>query len=171
MTLLMFTACGGESSTGSLEAVIDPEGATSGFGDFTTGRDKSFGIFVCSVGGAVELNDIEPISQEGGVEFLGAMIYTSADQFVGAATGYPADGLDENKLEPLEGATVDIECDEPDGDERVQILVGAERTSIRGGMIEGIRVSTSDGDVDIDYTILLCGDELEYCEFLNEDSA
>ena len=162
---MVLSACGDDGG-GTLQAIIEPEGETAGFGDFTTGRDKSFGIFVCSNEGAVELESIEVIETEGDIEFLGAMVYTSPDMFVGATHGYPPDGLDVARTEPLEGAVVDSDCDDPDGDDRVQLLVGAERTSTGGGVIDGLLVQTSGGELEIPFIILLCGDELEWCEVL-----
>lgn len=159
-------ACQGDTGQGTLEAIIDEEGETAGFGDFSTGRDKSFGIYICAAGGSVELESIEPMHTEGDIEFLGALIYTSPDMFVGAAHGYPPDGLDLSRTEPLEGATVDIDCDSPSGDERVQLLIGAERTGAGGGVVDGLRVETSGGAVEIPFIVLLCGDRFEYCEAL-----
>lgn len=103
---LVVSACSTDSFSGSLEAVIDPARETTGFGNFSDGSDKSFGIFVCSKGGAVELVSIEPIALDGDIEFLGAMIYKSPDMFVGAADGYPTDGLDPALLESQEGQSL-----------------------------------------------------------------
>lgn len=158
--------CQSGGGDGTLEAIIDDAGETAGFGDFSRGRDKSFGIYVCSAGGSVELESIEPMHTEGDIEFLGAMVYTSPDMFVGAAHGYPTDGLDLSRTEPLEGAVVDTSCDSPGGDERVQLLIGAERTAAGGGVIDGLRVETSGGTLEIPFIILLCGDRFEYCEAL-----
>jgi hypothetical protein len=45
------------------------------------------------------------------------------------------------------------------------VLIGANRVGPSGGSIEGIRIIHSDGFLEItDYTIILCGDDLEYCE-------
>ena len=162
---IMLIGCSDGANDGTLEAIVEDEGETVGFGNFSLGPDKSFGVFVCS-DGAAEIQAVEPITTEGNVEFLGAMIYTSQDQFVGAAHGYPTDGLDQDKLEPAEGAIVDIGCDSPDGEERVQLVLGAERTGAGGGVVDGIRVQTVGGDLEIPFTILLCGDNLEYCEVL-----
>ncbi len=166
---LVTTGCTDSQFDGTLIAVVDPQGETSGFGDFTTGSDKSFGIFVCAADGAVQLNSIDAESIEGDAELLGGVVYTSPDMFVGAANGFPTDGLDEDRVEPLEGAVVERTCDETPGEDLVQVIVGAERTSSDGGVIDGIEVDTSGGTLVIDYTILLCGDELEFCEFLLED--
>lgn len=166
---LVLAACSGGENSGSLVALIDPEGDTSGFGDFTTGRDKSFGIFICSEDGSVEIEGVEPATIEGGIEYLGAQVYTSEDMFVGAANRFPPDGIDPEKLQEAEGAIVDKDCEDPEGTDRIQLIVGAERTSVGGGQIVGLNVDTSDGTIFVDYTILLCGDELEFCEFLLED--
>ena len=162
---LVAVACGGEAR-GTLEAVIDPEGETSGFASFAEGADKGFGIFICSSGGPVTIESIEPGHVEGEVEFLGSLVYTAGDRFVGATHGWPPNGLDESRTEPLEGANVDSDCDGPSGDERVQLLIGAERTGPGGGVIDGLRVTTESGVLEIPYTILLCGDEMQYCELL-----
>jgi hypothetical protein len=163
---LALASCAPDPGAGTLEAIIEPEGETAGFGDFTTGRDKTFGIFVCSNDGPVELQSIEAVLTDGNIEFLGAMVYTSADRFVGATHGYPPDGLDGARIEPLEGAVIDSDCEDPTGDQRVQLLVGAERTASGGGVIDGLVLDTSGGDLDIPFTVLLCGDELQYCEVL-----
>ena len=162
---IIAVACG-DGAGGTLEAVIDPEGETSGFASFTQGTDKGFGIFVCSTGGPVTIESIEPGHVEGEVEFLGSLVYTAEDRFVGAAHGWPPHGLDLSQTEPLEDATVDIECDSPSGDDRVQLLIGAQRTGPGGGVIDGLRVTTDGGKLEIPYTILLCGDEMQYCEVL-----
>lgn len=158
--------CEDDSGDGTLRAIIDDAGETTGFRDFSTGRDKSFGVFVCADHGSVELESIEPMHTEGDIEFLGALIYTSPEMFVGAANGYPADGLDVSRTEPLEGALVDIDCESPAGDERIQILIGAERTGAGGGVVDGLRVESSGGSLEIPFTVILCGDRMEYCEAL-----
>ena len=165
VSALTVVACGDNAADGTLQAIVEEGGETVGFGSFSQGTDKSFGIFICSEGRA-EIEMVEPMSTEGNVDFLGALVYTSDEQFVGAAHGYPADGLDDEKLEPAEGAVVDIGCDSPDGAERVQLVVGTERTGAGGGVVDGIRVKTAGGDLEIPFTILLCGDNLEYCEVL-----
>lgn len=163
--VLVLASCGGDGS-GTLEALVEEEGETNGFADFTAGTEKSFGIFICADGGEVELESVSPTTTEGEIEFLGALVYTSPDMFVGAAHGWPTDGLDESRTEPVEGAIVDSDCDDPEGDERVQLLVGAQRTGSGGGVIDGLLVETSGGDLEIPYTILLCGNEMEFCEVL-----
>ena len=165
VSALTIVACSESAAEGTLQAIVDEEGETVGFGSFSQGTDKSFGIFICSEGRA-EIESVEAVSTEGNVEFLGALVYTSDDQFVGAAHGWPADGLDEEKLEPADGAVVEIGCDSPEGAERVQLVVGTERTGAGGGVVDGIRVKTAGGDLEIPFTILLCGDNLEYCDVL-----
>lgn len=168
-TLLLATllgACSGESADGRLQALVEGDGDVVGFTTFSSGTDKSFGIFICNEGDEAEIKSVEPIAQEGDIEFLGAVLYRAADQFVGAAHGFPTDGLDESKYEEAIGATVDVDCDSPSGEDRSQLIVGAERTGVGGGMIDGIRVTSSSGELEIPLTILLCGDEFEYCESL-----
>lgn len=168
---IVIAACGG-GDDGTLEAIVDEGGETNGFADFTAGTEKSFGIFICANGGEVELESVAPAATEGEIEFLGALIYTSPDRFVGAAHGFPTDGLDESRTEPAEGAIVDHECEDPEGEERVQLLVGAQRTGSGGGVIDGLEVETSGGILEIPYTILLCGNQMEFCEALvPEDDA
>jgi len=164
-TALTLAACGGNSSGGTLEAVIDPAGETSGFDNFTIGRDKSFGVFVCARGGSVQIESVAPAHTEGDVEYLGTTVYTSDEMFVGAAHGYPPDGIDESKLSEAEDAVIEADCSDSDG-EKVQLLIGAERTGIGGGVLDGFVVTTDDGELEIPFTILLCGDEMEFCEAL-----
>lgn len=162
---LTLAACGGESG-GTLEAVIDPAGETSGFGDFTTARDKSFGVFICARDGSVEVESVEPAHAEGSIEYLGTTVYTSDEMFVGAAHGYPPDGIDESKLSEVEGAVIDADCSDSAGG-KVQLLIGAERTGVGGGVLDGFVVTWGDGELlEIPFTILLCGDEMEFCEAL-----
>lgn len=163
--VLVLAACS-PSDDPTLSAVIDDEGETTGFADFSAGIDKSFGVFVCSNDGEVEIESIEPIHTEGDVEFLGGEIYVSDGQFVGAAHGYPPDGIDESKISPAPGTSIESDCASPDGDDRVQLILGARRTSDAGGVIDGFLVETSGGDLEIPLTILLCGAEMEFCEVL-----
>jgi hypothetical protein len=167
--LLALTAC--SNGGGTLEPVLEPGGEIAGFGDFSNGADKSFGIFICTRGGAVTVESIDVISIEGDIDLLGASIYTSSERFVGAVHGYPPAGIDETKLQDLEGAVVEADCEGPEGDDRVQLVVGAERAGRGGGQIDGLTVGTDAGEVEINFAIVLCGDELEYCEALlgNED--
>lgn len=162
---LILAACGGDSTGGALEAVIDPAGETSGFGDFTAGRDKSFGVFVCTRGGPVEIVSVAPALTEGDIEYLGATVYTSDEMFVGAAHGYPPDGIDEAKLSDVEGGAIEADCSDSGG-EKVQLLIGAERTGIGGGVLDGFVVIYGDAELEIPFTILMCGDEMEFCEAL-----
>lgn len=162
---LALSACGGDPGGGTLEAVIDPAGETSGFGDFTKGRDKSFGVFICTRDGSVEIESVEPAHAEGDIEYLGTRVYASEDRFVGAAHGYPADGIDESKLSAVEGAVVEADCSDSGG-EKVQLLIGAERTGVGGGVLDGFVVTHDGGELEIPFTILLCGDEMEFCEVL-----
>jgi hypothetical protein len=161
--ILALGACG--EGTGELEAIIEEGGETYGFGDFSNGTDKSFGVFICVTGGSVTIESVEPMHTEGDIEFLGAVVYTSEDRFVGATNGFPPDGIDESKIEPAEGATVSADCAGGDS-EKVQLLLGAERTSTSGGVLDGFLVTWETGELEIDATILLCGDELEFCEAL-----
>ncbi len=165
--VLVLAACGG-SADPTLEALVEPGGETTGFGSFTAGMVKSFGVFVCSNDGVATLTSIEPMIVEGEIDFLGAMVYKSSDKFVGAANGYPTDGLDESHLEPMEGAAVEADCGDSDGD-RVQLIIGAERTGSGGGVLDGFLVTYDGGELEIPFTILLCGDGMEYCEALIPD--
>lgn len=157
------SACG-SSDPSSLDVITDGPGA--GFGQFNTGGDKTFGFFICTNGGQVELESVEIVGTEGEIELMGGLVYTTSDMFVGATDGFPPEGIDEARTEPMEGAVVDISCLEPEGAERVQLLVGLDRTGPEGGVIEGFVVHTDSGDVDVEYRIILCGDELEFCEDL-----
>ncbi len=167
--ILVLAACG-SSTGGTLQPVMEEGGDTVGFANFAAGSVKSFGVFVCT-DGPVELTTIEALSIEGEIELLGADVYVSDEKFVGAANGFPTDGLEDDKLESAVGAVVDIPCSQPEGSERVQIIFGAERLGSGGGVIEGIEIETDAGTVEIPLTILLCGDELEYCEVLDDSSA
>ena len=160
-------ACSEDSGDGGLQAVLGEDGDVVGFTTFSRGTDKSFGVFICSDGGEVEIESVEPISQEGDIEFLGAIVYNADGQFVGAAHGFPTDGLDESSYVDAAGASVEVSCTSPSGSDRSQLIVGAERTGVGGGMIDGLRVSSSAGDLEIPLTILLCGDQYEYCESLD----
>lgn len=163
--VVALSACGGEDGGGTLEAVVDSGGETSGFTDFTTARDKSFGVFICARDGSVEIESVEPVHTEGDIEFLGTNVYTSDEMFVGAAHGYPPDGIDESKLSAVEGAVVEADCS-GGSDEEVQLLFGAERTGVGGGVLDGFVVTYDGGELEIPFTILLCGDEMEFCEVL-----
>lgn len=161
--ILTIAACSG--SGGELQAIVEEGGETNGFGNFRTGTDKSFGVFICVDGGSATIESVEAMRSEGEIEYLGAVVYTSEDMFVGAADGFPPDGIDETKIEPAEGAVVSADCSTGEG-EKVQLLVGAERTGSGGGVLDGFLVTSDTGELEIDLTVLLCGDELEYCEAL-----
>lgn len=164
VALLAIAACGGGGG-GELQAIIEEGGETYGFGDFSTGTEKSFGVFICVDGGSSTIESVEPMHSEGNIEYLGAVVYTSEDRFVGATNGFPPDGIDEAKIEPAEGAVVSADCAGGDS-EKVQLLVGAERTAAGGGVLDGFLVTTDTGELEIDLTVLLCGDNLEFCEAL-----
>ncbi|MEE9178492.1 MAG: hypothetical protein V3U46_08690 [Acidimicrobiia bacterium] len=79
--------------------------------------------------------------------------------------GFPPTGLSEDTLTGVEGAVVSTICDDSDPAHRTQVLIGANRVGPGGGSIEGIRIIHDDEFLEItDYTIILCGDDLEYCE-------
>ncbi|MEE8374932.1 MAG: hypothetical protein V3S26_01250, partial [Acidimicrobiia bacterium] len=87
------------------------------------------------------------------------------DGYVGAVDGFPPTGLSEDTLTGIGGAVVSTICDDSEPAHRTQVLVGANRVGPGGGMIQGIRIIHNDGFLEIiDYTIILCGDDLEYCE-------
>lgn len=163
---LLAAACS-EPADPTLSAVIDEAGETTGFTDFTAGVDKSFGVFVCSNDGAVEIESVEPIHSEGEIEVLGSYVYVNDERYVGAAHGFPPAGLDESKIVEVVGATVDSDCENPDGDDRVQLIVGARRTGAAGGVIDGLLVTTTGNELEIPLTILMCGNQMEYCEVLD----
>lgn len=160
---LSLSACS-SSDPSTLKVITDGPGA--GFGQFKTGGDKTFGFFICSTRGPVELESIELVGSEGEVELMGGLVYTTSERFVGATDGFPPEGIDEALTEPMDGAVVDIKCLEPEGAERVQLLLGLNRTGNGGGKIDGFIVHSDTEDVEVDYRILLCGDELEFCEDL-----
>lgn len=161
--VLVITACTGGG--GELQAIIEEGGETYGFGNFSTGNDKSFGVFICVEGGSATIESVDVMHSEGEIEYLGATVYTSDERFVGAADGFPPEGIDESLLEPAEGAVVSADCAVGEG-EKVQLLLGAERTGPGGGVLDGFLVTSGTGELEIDLTVLLCGDELEYCEAL-----
>ena len=168
-------SCGSDanSSTEVSDAlrVQTDEGQIDGFFDFSTGADKSFGLFTCSSVDAVTLESIEAISIEGEIEFLGAVMMEASDGFIGAVDGHPPSGLEENATQAFEGFVVDVPCDDEDAATKVQIVLGAERTGTGGGQIVGITIEHSEGAFVIDdYRIVLCGDDYEYCEALRPDA-
>lgn len=166
-TTLAIVGCGGgtDSGSGELRAVIREGGETIGHTNFNVGSEKTFGVFICVDGDSATIESVEPIHTEGEVEFVEASVYTSEDMFVGAAHGYPPDGIDETKVESAEGAVVSADCSEAEG-EKVQLLIGARRTGIEGGVLDGFLVTTDTGELEVDLTILMCGEEMEYCEAL-----
>lgn len=167
--ILALPACGSGSDVGDLQAIIAEGGETNGFADFSKGVDKSFGVFICVEGGSATIESVETMHSEGEIEYLGARVYSSEDMFVGAAHGFPPDGIDEAKIEPVEGAVIMADCAVSEG-EKVQIILGAERTGVGGGVLDGFLVTSDTGGLEIDYTILLCGEEMEFCEALEPAS-
>jgi hypothetical protein len=147
--------------------VIAPGGDTVGFTEFGNGTEKTFGVFICTNGGEVGVKAVSPTKTEGDIAYLGALLYTSPGKFVGAAHGFPPDGVDEARLRPAETASFEKDCSGPRGEDRVQLLIGAERTGSGGGVIDGVVVTTGgDQELVIPLTILLCGDRMEHCEAL-----
>lgn len=163
--VIIISACGGgPSASDSLTALTDPDEVV-GFLDFTNGTDKTFGIFVCASADEVTLDSVEAINIEGEIELLGGLVYEANDGYVGAVDGFPPTGLSEDTLTDIEGAVVSTTCEDPDPVKRTQVLVGANKVGPGGGSIQGIRIIHDDGFLEIaDYTIILCGDDLEYCE-------
>lgn len=146
--------------------LVSTEAGVVGFQDFSQGSEKSFGIFVCVTDQDVVLESVEAMSSEGDIEIIGATLYVADDAFVGAINDYPPRGLSESFLSEIPGAVVMTEC-ESDGD-RSQVIVGATRTGVAGGIIEGIRINYEGGSLEVsDYNIILCGDQGEYCEDVN----
>jgi len=161
---LFVVACSAPQASDALKAVDDPDEVV-GFFDFTNGTDKTFGVFVCSSAEEVVLDTVEAINVDGEIELLGGLVYEANDGHVGAVDGFPPAGLSEDTLTGIEGAVVSTICDDSDPAHRTQVLIGANRVGPGGGSIEGIRIIHDDGFLEItDYTIILCGDDLEYCE-------
>lgn len=153
-----------------LEVLTQPD-QIDGFVNFNAGTDKTFGHFMCVNVDNVDLTTIEPISIEGEIEFLGSLIYETDEAFVAAVDGFPPDGLDLAATSNAEGATVTIGCEVENPTVKTQLLLGANRTGAGGGKIDGIRVIHSEGTLEIlDYEIILCGDDYEYCESLRPES-
>ena len=48
----------------------------------------------------------------------------------------------------------------------MELLIGAERTGVGGGVLDGFVVTYASGELETPFTILLCGDETEFCEAL-----
>lgn len=156
---LLAASCGGG---GTLES--DDVGIV-GFHDFSSGQDKSFGIFVCASGGDVELESVEAIGSEGQIELLGAIVHESSAGFVGADHGFPPAVLVGTEIVDISGAVVSTPCEEAAPETRTQVVVGVTKTGSPGGTIEGVRINHQGGSLDVDgYVIILCGDEMERCE-------
>lgn len=180
-TALVATACSGQeagtepdsatttpAAAAGNEALVSTETGTVGFNDFSEGTEKSFGIFVCVTDADVVLESVEPISVEGDIEVIGAVLYEADNAFVGAIHDFPPRGLSQDYLTEIPGATVATACDD---DARSQVVVGANRTGDGGGVIEGIRINYEGGALEVgDYRIILCGDEGEYCENVNSQA-
>lgn len=171
LAIVVASCGGGAEPSDALAVAIDPakdkvvEDQVVGFLDFTNGTKKTFGVFVCARAGEVVLESVEAIELEGEIELLGSLLYKATDEYVGAIDGYPPTGLDDGTLTGIEGGIVSNDCDDSDTDPRTQILVGANRVGSTGGTIKGIRIIHDDGFLDVpDYTIILCGDDYEYCE-------
>jgi hypothetical protein len=156
----LLSACGSDDG-GTL---VSGQAEINGFRDFTNGSDKSFGIFLCAQGGPVTLESAEATTQEGSIEVLGALHLSAADGFVGAVDGFPPEGLSADAYEDVEGAQVTTDCDQEDPETRDQLVLGVSRTGVDGGVIHSVTINYRGGSIDADYTIVLCGDLLEYCE-------
>lgn len=153
-----------------LEVLTQPD-QIDGFVSFHAGNDKTFGHFMCVNVDQVTLTNVEPISTEGEIEFLGSLVYEAEEAFVAAVDGYPPNGLDPTATSDAEGAIVTIGCEVASPTVKTQLLLGANRTGTGGGKIDGIRVIHSEGTLEIaDYEIILCGDDYEYCESLRPDA-
>ena len=172
---IALVSCSSDAST-TTEAdnalrVQTEEGQIDGFFDFSTGSEKSFGLFTCSNLEAVTLESIDAVNTEGEIEFLGAVVMRASDGFIGAVDGYPPAGLAADATEAFDDYVVDVSCDDENAETKVQIVLGAGRTGSGGGQIEGIRIEHSEGYLVIDdYRIVLCGDDYEYCEALRPEA-
>ena len=163
LVAIVVAGCGGSEPSDALATAAVPDEVV-GFLDFTNGEDKSFGIFVCATDGEVTLDSVEAIELEGEIELLGGLVYKASGAYVGAVDGFPPTGLDDDTLTEIAGAGVSTGCDDSDSEQRTQVLVGVNRVGSAGGTISGIRIIHDDGFLEItDYTIILCGDDLEYC--------
>lgn len=159
---LMVAACNNRSDA-TLE--FDDVPRIVGFHDFTSGPEKSFGIFVCASEGQVELESVEAIETEGEIEMLGAVVHESSAGFVGADNGFPPSVLEGTEIVDVDGAVVATPCNEAAPDTRTQVVLGVTRTGPAGGTIEGVRINHENGALDVGgYVIILCGDEMERCE-------
>jgi hypothetical protein len=159
-----------------LSACSQPEGGTlvsgqseiNGFRDFSSGPDKSFGIFVCASGGPVTLESAEATTSEGAIEVLGALHYSADDGFVGAVDDFPPEGLGSDAYQEIEGAVVTSDCEDETPETRDQVILGVLRTGPGGGVIRSVTINYEGGSLEADYTIVLCGDQLEFCQGLDE---
>jgi hypothetical protein len=163
----LLSACGA-SEAGTLVAT---QSEINGFRDFSNGADKSFGIFLCADGGPVTLESAEATSSEGSIEVLGALHLAASDGFVGAVDGFPPEGLVPDAYQEIEGAEVTTECEEENPETRDQVILGVSRTGIGGGVIHSVTINYQGGSVEADYTIVLCGDLMEFCEGFEEEDA
>ena len=181
-TALLATACESGEEAGTSEGatststansnrqgpLVSPDAGTVGFQDFSEGTEKSFGIFVCTVDEDVVIESVEAMSADGEIAVIGAVLYEADDGFVGAIHDFPPRGLSEDFFSEIPGATVGTVCD---SDTRSQVVVGASRTGVGGGVIEGIRINYEGGSLDVaDYRIILCGDEGEYCDNIDSQA-
>jgi hypothetical protein len=165
MLVLIVAGC----SQGDPGVLVSNDTSTNGFRDFSQGTQKSFGIFVCASGGPVTMISADAKSSDGEIEVLGAMLYEAADGFVGAVDGFPPEGLDPATMEDIQGAVASSDCDDPDPATRNQVILGVERTGTAGGVIDGVTVVFEGGSIDVDYTIVLCGDADEFCEGFDDE--
>lgn len=171
VSALVLAGCSDADEGADALAVQTEEGQIDGFVSFENGSDKSFGLFACSNADQVTLESVEAVATEGEVAFLGAMVYQATDGFIGAVDGFPPTGLADDSLSDLEGFVLDLSCELQDPETKTQVVLGVDRTGPTGGKVEGIKVTHSEGELEIsDYQIILCGDDYEYCENLREDS-
>lgn len=170
VSALVLAGCSDAGGGADALSVQTEPGQIDGFVSFENGSDKSFGLFVCSNADQLTLDSVEAVTTEGEVAFLGAMVYEATDGFIGAVDGFPPTGLVDSTLSEMKGFILDLSCELEDPETKTQIVLGVDRTGPTGGMIEGIKVTHSEGELEIpDYKIILCGDAYEYCESLEED--
>ena len=162
---LVLSACS-QREGGTL---VSGQSEINGFRDFSSGRDKSFGIFVCASGGPVTLDSAEATTSEGAIEVLGALHLSAEDGFVGAVDGFPPQGLGSDAYQEVKGAVVSSNCEDETPETRDQVILGVSRTGPGGGVIRSVTINYEGGSLEADYTIVLCGDQLEYCLGLEED--
>lgn len=169
LATLVAACSGGPGESGALIAPIDPSGETVGFLDFSNGSQKTFGLFVCAQDAAVTLDSVESLEIEGDALVIGARVLKSDGGFVGAADEFPPTSVNPTLLTDVGGVTVDTPCTGEAGP-RTQLLIGTERTSAGGGVIHGVRVNHNEGYLSVPaFTIILCGDEYEYCESIRPE--